>query len=72
MASDCRNHYRLVFTGKHLSVNVLPYTPHEIENATHVYELPPVYYTVVRIALKQMGVAGDDILMHGPCQKPPD
>jgi beta-galactosidase len=48
------------FTGKHLSVNVLPYTPHEIENATHVYELPPVYYTVVRIALKQMGVAGDD------------
>lgn len=48
------------FTGKDLSVNVLPYTPHELENAAHVYELPPVYYTVARIALKQMGVAGDD------------
>lgn len=48
------------FTGKDLSVNVLPYTPHELENAMHVYELPPVYYTVVRIALKQMGVGGDD------------
>lgn len=50
----------IMFTGKDLSVNVLPYTPHELENAMHVYELPPVYYTVARIALKQMGVAGDD------------
>lgn len=50
----------ICFTGKDLSVNVLPYTPHELENAVHVYELPPVYYTVARIALKQMGVAGDD------------
>ena len=48
------------FTGRDLSVNVLPYTPHELENAMHVYELPPVYYTVVRIALMQMGVGGDD------------
>lgn len=50
----------IVFTGKDLSVNVLPYTPHELENATHAYELPPVYYTVVRVALKQMGIGGDD------------
>ncbi len=50
----------VLFTGKDLSVNVLPYTPHELENAMHVYELPPIYYTVARIALKQMGVAGDD------------
>jgi len=50
----------ITFTGENLSVNVLPYTPHELENAMHVYELPPVYYTVARIALKQMGVAGDD------------
>lgn len=48
------------FTGNDLSVNVLPYTPHELENAMHVYELPPVYYTVARIDLKQMGVSGDD------------
>ncbi len=50
----------ITFTGENLSVNVLPYTPHELENAMHSYELPPVYYTVARIALKQMGVAGDD------------
>lgn len=50
----------IAFTGKDLSVNVLPYTPHELENATHAYELPPIYYTIVRIALKQMGVGGDD------------
>lgn len=50
----------VLFTGENLSVNVLPYTPHELENAMHAYELPPIYYTVARIALKQMGVAGDD------------
>jgi beta-galactosidase len=46
--------------GNNLSLNVLPYTPHELENAAHVYELPPIYYTVVRVALMQMGVGGDD------------
>lgn len=50
----------IAFTGKDLSINVLPYTPHELENAMHVYELPPIYYTVARIALMQMGVGGDD------------
>ena len=30
--------------------SALPYTPHEIENAMHPYELPPVHYTVVRVA----------------------
>lgn len=40
--------------------SVLPYTPHELENAKHPYELPQVHYTVVRAALGQMGVAGDD------------
>lgn len=48
------------FCGKELSFSALPYTPHELENAMHSYELPPVYYTVVRVALQQMGVAGDD------------
>ncbi|MCM1106519.1 MAG: DUF4981 domain-containing protein [Blautia sp.] len=50
----------ILFTGDELSVNVLPYTSHELENASHVYELPPVHHTVVRIAEAQMGVAGDD------------
>ena len=48
------------FSGNDLSINALPYTPHELENAMHVYELPPVYSTVVRVALMQMGVGGDD------------
>ena len=48
------------FSGDSLSVNVLPWTPHELENAAHEYELPPVHYTVVRPALQQMGVGGDD------------
>lgn len=40
--------------------SALPYTPHEIENAKHAFELPQVHYTVVRAALGQMGIAGDD------------
>ena len=48
------------FFGDDLSVSVLPWTPHEIENAAHAYELPPVHYSVVRVALQQMGVGGDD------------
>ena len=48
------------FSGDELSVSVLPYTPHEIENARHPYDLPNVHHTVVRIAKQQMGVAGDD------------
>ena len=43
-----------------MSLSVLPYTPHEIENAAHVYELPNIHYTVVRPALARMGIAGDD------------
>ncbi len=50
----------MMFFGDELSLNVLPYTPHELENALHAYELPPVHYTVVRVAQAQMGVAGDD------------
>ena len=40
--------------------SALPYTPHEMENAMHPYELPEVHYTVVRVAKEQMGVGGDD------------
>lgn len=43
-----------------MSFSALPWTPHEIENAAHGYELPPVHYTVVRAALARMGVAGDN------------
>ena len=50
----------MIFFGDDLSVNVLPYTPHELENAAHGFELPKIHYSVVRIAQEQMGVAGDD------------
>lgn len=43
-----------------VELNVSPYTAFELENAQHAYELPPVHYTVVTVAGKQMGVGGDD------------
>ena len=48
------------FTADEYSLSVLPYTPHEMENAAHEYELPPIHHTVVRVLKQQMGVAGDD------------
>ena len=50
----------MLFFGDELSFSALPYTPHELENAAHHFELPPIHYTVVRVAKKQMGVGGDD------------
>ena len=50
----------LQFGGENLEFSVLPYTPQELETATHHHELPEVHYTVVRVAKQQMGVAGDD------------
>ncbi len=43
-----------------LSVSALPYTPHELECASHAHELPKSRHTVIRAALAQMGVGGDD------------
>lgn len=40
--------------------SVLPYSAYELEEATHIEELPEIYYTWVRIIAKQMGVGGDD------------
>ena len=48
--------------------SALPYTPHELENAMHPYELPQVHYTVVRAAKGQMGIGGDD--SWGACTHP--
>ena len=50
----------ILFEGDELSFSALPYTPHELENAAHVYELPQVHHTIVRVAFAQMGVGGDD------------
>lgn len=50
----------LLFSGDRMNFSALPYTPHELENAAHPYELPNVHYTVIRASAGQMGVGGDD------------
>lgn len=43
-----------------VELNVLPYTPHELEQYDHQHLLPVSDKTVVRVNYKQMGVGGDD------------
>ena len=50
----------MLFTGDKMEFSALPYTPHEMENARHDFELPQIHYTVVRVSKQQMGVGGDD------------
>lgn len=50
----------LRFTGDAMDFSALPWTPHELENATHSYELPQRHYTVIRASMRQMGIGGDD------------
>jgi beta-galactosidase len=50
----------LIVSGDNIEFSALPYTPHELENARHAYELPQVHYTVLRMSKMQMGIAGDD------------
>jgi beta-galactosidase len=49
-----------VYSKEPFELGVSPYTAFELQNALHHYELPPVHYTVVTIAGKQMGIGGDD------------
>ena len=43
-----------------IGFSALPYSPHEMENAMHPNELPPIHYTYIRADKGQMGVGGDD------------
>ncbi len=43
-----------------MNFSALSYTPGELEEARHPYELPRYTKTVVRCSLCQMGIAGDD------------
>ena len=49
----------LRFTCNNLGFSALPYSVHELDNATHPTELPLPHFTYVRVG-KQMGIAGDD------------
>ena len=57
-----RNPYKggdsVMYSG--MTFSALPYTPAELEGASHAYELPPVHHTVVRVSAGQMGIGGDD------------
>ena len=57
---DARGRGVMFSSDTEMNFSALPYTPHELENAKHPYELPEVHYTVVRVSSEQMGVAGDD------------
>lgn len=51
----------LMITGAEpFEFSALPFTCHELENAYHHYELPPVTKTVLRLNHRQMGVGGDN------------
>lgn len=50
----------MLFSGEAMNFSALPYTPHELENAMHPYELPQAHYTVVRVSKQQMGIGGDN------------
>ena len=51
----------ICFAGDGMTFSALPYTPHELENARHLYELPrDDNKTVVRCAAFQRGVGGDN------------
>ncbi len=57
--TDARGHgLKLWLSGGEFSA--LPWTPHELENAAHGDELPPVTATVLKLCSRQMGVGGDD------------
>jgi len=50
----------MLFASDNMEFSALPYTPHELENAMHHFELPLPHYTVLRVNLMQMGIAGDN------------
>ena len=55
-----------VVTDRYMGFSALPYTPNQLEEATHPNELPKPLFTVIRADLMQMGIAGDDSWGSGP------
>ncbi|MDO4242941.1 MAG: glycoside hydrolase family 2 TIM barrel-domain containing protein [Actinomyces sp.] len=46
--------------GRPMELSALPWSPFEVEEARHAFELPPSGRTVLRPALMRRGVGGDD------------
>ena len=57
---QCENNHGIEISGENFEFSALPYTPHELENAYHHYELPNIFNTVVKVSLKNIGVGGDN------------
>ena len=59
---DETDRFGLKFTAPEslMCASALFYTPHQLEEAKHIYELPMPHHTIVRTSLAQMGVGGDD------------
>lgn len=57
---DDKGHGIQFETDEEMSVSVLPFSPHEIENARHSYDLPAIHHTVIRVSQAQMGIGGDN------------
>ncbi len=57
--TDANGRGLLLWADAPMNVSLLPWTPHELENAAHPYELPQAHYSVVRVSLAQMGIGGD-------------
>ena len=51
---------RVEMDGCPLEVTALPYTASELASALHPDELPPVTYTILDVAMRRMGIGGDD------------
>ena len=43
-----------------MEASALPYSPHELENARHAYDLPRSAHTYLRASAGMCGVGGDD------------
>jgi len=48
------------FSSDEMEFCATPYTPEQLEEASHPYELPKIHHTIVRCNWKQMGIGGDD------------
>lgn len=59
---DEKNEHGLIFTCVQdpLNFSALPWTPNQIEEALHPYELPESTHTMVKLNSHMMGVGGDD------------
>lgn len=58
--TDYRGNGLKFITDQEMEFCALPYTPHELENAYHHYELPQSSHTIVKVSLKHTGVGGDN------------